>query len=465
MKYILTISFLIVSITVKAQLFDVDTLLFNGSVDKRINIVILGDGYTEAQMPNFINDGKTALDYMFKTSPYQEYKNYFNVFIIKVPSIETGITHPATATDVTEPVFPKATINSYFGCTFDYSNIHRLVVPTKVSAITTVLANNFPVYDHVLMVANTTQYGGSGGTYATYTVNTSALEIAMHEIGHSFSGLSDEYYAGDIYARETYNMTKETSSSSLRWKNWLGINNVGIFQHTGTGNAALWYKPHQNCKMQSLGNPYCSVCKERIVERIHGLTNPINRYFPANVSPIVSNGNTLTFTTDLLKPLPNTLKTTWLLNNTVLATKVDSLNIGSNNLIVGSNKLNFRVVDTTTLSKDEVHKTAHIYNVLWTIDKTASTSTYQLDNEVKVTVSPNPTSDLVAINFSLLKSTVVNISIYNQQGKVVKTVLNSKKSEGLHNEIIDVSHLANNLYFIQIRVDNQVITDKIQIIR
>jgi IgA Peptidase M64/Secretion system C-terminal sorting domain len=465
MKYILSILFLIASITTKAQLFDVDTLLYNGSIDKRINIVILGDGYTEAQMPSFINDGKTAVDYMFKTSPFQEYKEYFNVFIIKVPSIETGVTHPATATDVTEPAFPKATVNSYFGSTFDYGNIHRLVEPTKIAAIISVLANNFPIYDQVLMVVNTPQYGGSGGKYATYTVNASALEIAMHEIGHSFSGLADEYYVGDIYAREAYNMTKETSSSLLRWKNWLGISNVGIFPHTGTGNAALWYKPHQNCKMQSLGNPYCAVCKERIVERIHGLINPINSYFPANASPIMTNGNTLTFTTDLLKPLPNTLKTTWLLNNTVLATKVDAFNIGSNSLIVGSNKLNFRVVDTTTLSKDEVHKTAHIYNVLWTIDKTASTSTYQLDNEVKVSISPNPTSDVVAIDFSLLKSTVVNISIYNQQGKIVKTVLNRKKNEGRHNEIIDVSHLANDLYFIQIRVDNQVITDKIQIIR
>jgi hypothetical protein len=465
MKYIFSYSFLILFLNVKAQVFDVDTLLYNGSIDKLINVVILGDGYTTAQMTNFINDSKTAVDYMFKTPPYQEYKNYFNVFIIKVPSAETGITHPANATDVTEPAFPQATINSYFGSTFDFGNIHRLVVPTKTAAATNVLATNFPAYDQVLIIANSTHYGGSGGTFATYTVNTSALEIAMHEVGHSFCGLADEYYAGDIYARETYNMTKESSPMLVRWKNWVGIGNVGVYKHTGSGNAALWYKPHQNCKMQALGNPFCNVCKERIVERIHELTNPINSYTPANTTPINISGNSINFTTNLLKPSPNTLKTTWTLNNNVFASKVESVNIVPANLITGSNKLNFSVIDTTSFTKDEVHKTAHLYSVLWTIEKSASTSTYQLDNEVKVEIAPNPASDFISIKYNLLKSALVNITVFNTQGKAIKTVSNSKKTEGGHSELVDVGNLANGLYFIHIKIDNQVITDKIQVVR
>lgn len=158
LTFLLGISFL----TVKAQVFDVDTILYNGPIDKRINLVILSEGYTNEQLPNFIQDGKAVRDYMFSIAPYKEYKNYFNVFIIKVPSAESGITHPATATDSGEPVFPKSTVNTYFSTTFDYSGIHRLVVPTKTSAITNVLASNFPAYDQVFILANTTYYGGSG---------------------------------------------------------------------------------------------------------------------------------------------------------------------------------------------------------------------------------------------------------------------------------------------------------------
>lgn len=461
LTFLLGISFL----TIKAQAFDVDTILYNGPIDKRINLVILSEGYTTEQLPNFIQDGKAVRDYMFSIAPYKEYKNYFNVFIIKVPSAESGITHPATATDSGEPVFPKSTVNTYFSTTFDYSGIHRLVVPTKTSAITNVLASNFPAYDQVFVLANTTYYGGSGGTYATYTLNSSALEVAMHEIGHSFAGLIDEYYAGDSYAREGHNMTQETNTTLVRWKNWIGIDNVGIYPHTGTSNAAKWYKPHQNCKMQLLGKPYCDVCRERIVERIHELTNPIEAYSPASTSPISVSDKDLKFTARFLKATPNTLKTKWLLNNTAIATNTDSVTITPNSLLNGTNKLTLTVIDTIAYTKSETHQTGHLYSVLWTINKTASTSIYQLDNEVKIDISPNPVADMLNINYTLLNDSYIEINVFNQQGQRFKSIPNSKKTMGTHSQTIDVSNMPIGLYWVQIQVGKHIITDKIQIIR
>jgi hypothetical protein len=82
-------------------------------------------------------------------------------------------------------------VDNYFGSAFDSYNIHRLLVPTKTFAINNVLATNVPNYDQVVILVNSPYYGGSGGQFATSSTHTSANEIAIHEIGHSFVGLID----------------------------------------------------------------------------------------------------------------------------------------------------------------------------------------------------------------------------------------------------------------------------------
>src|SRR5258708_7869266 len=82
----------------------------------------------------------------------------------------------------------------YFGSTFNYAGIDRLLVPVNSSHIYSVLANNFPQYDQVFVVVNSTKYGGSGGFAATASINSSSAEIAIHEMGHSFAALRDEYW-------------------------------------------------------------------------------------------------------------------------------------------------------------------------------------------------------------------------------------------------------------------------------
>ena len=86
-----------------AQVFEVDTIQYNGSISSRINLVILGDGYQESELNQFALDAGNFSTEFFTQSPYREYRNYFNVFIIKVPSDESGASHPGTAPDVTEP--------------------------------------------------------------------------------------------------------------------------------------------------------------------------------------------------------------------------------------------------------------------------------------------------------------------------------------------------------------------------
>jgi len=123
-----------------SQVFQTVPLLQNGSNDKRINIAVLGDGFATTDQNTFITAAQNSSAYFFNKSPYSEYKNYFNVYAVKVISAETGMKHPGTATDVTEPEFPVSNPDNYFGSTFDYQDIHRCIYTDNENKIAQVLA-------------------------------------------------------------------------------------------------------------------------------------------------------------------------------------------------------------------------------------------------------------------------------------------------------------------------------------
>jgi hypothetical protein len=352
----------------KAQKFDIDTLQYYGSTEHLINLVILGDGYTAEQLAKFTSDAGNFTNYLFAKAPFSAYKSYFNVFAIKVPSAESGVKHPRTAVGCPAPPDPVLNPDNYFGTTFDVNGIHRLVAPTNYNKIALVLANTLPAFDQVVLLANTTVYGGSGGLYATATLNTASNEIAVHELGHSFAGLADEYWAGESYAAEKANMTQENDPGRVRWKNWLSPEtSIGIYAYP----EKPWYKPAPGtCIMESLGKEFCAVCSEAIIENLHALLSPIGAFAPGSRVPIETSSQTPSFYVKVksIKPSPNTLKSLWQLNGVPVAGNADSLLIVPPQLLQGRNNLSFSIIDTTNLTRSEAHVLSHRYTLSWQID-------------------------------------------------------------------------------------------------
>jgi hypothetical protein len=175
MRRLLLFAFVAVSITAGAQNFQRDTITNNGGIANRINFVYLGDGYLSSELPAFQSDVIIINDKLFQTSPFKEYNKYFNVFAVRVISGQSGAKHTNTAPDCPSPLQPTSVPLNYFGSKFDAFNIHRLVVPDSMAKIQTVLALNAPFYDQVMLVVNSTYYGGSGGQIATSTKHSSAF--------------------------------------------------------------------------------------------------------------------------------------------------------------------------------------------------------------------------------------------------------------------------------------------------
>ena len=457
MKLVLCFLLLAITLQIPAQTFDVEAIKLEGANDKRINLVFMGDGYTAFELDQFITDATNFSSSLFGQSPFTEYAAYFNVYAIKVISNESGTDHPGTATDVTEPVIDVKFVDNYFNTSFDTANIHRLLYTYDSATVYDVLADNFPEYDQPVILVNTSEYGGAGGPYATSSTGTSADEIVIHELGHSLFDLKDEYYPGDALAGEAINMTQETNTSLVKWKNWIGTSGVGIYPYGTSGNAATWNRPHQNCKMRYLGVPFCSVCKEGIVEKIHSLISPIDAYTPNNTT-VDEPTFPLDFQLDLIKPIPNTLESEWTLNTVSFASNVDDVSVLETDLVEGANTLTAVIHDNTPFLRVDNHESVHIHTVTWTINY-SSLGINDIESELNnytISMYPNPTNNILNVTLESNSSSNLKIEIMSLDGKKVK----STSLSNYENTPIDISHLSEGVYVSNFYSGNILIASK-----
>lgn len=355
--------------TAQSQNFKIDTLQYQGTANNIVNLVILGDGYTKDQLEDYAADSKQFTNYFFSIEPFKQYSSFFNVFAIRTISEESGATHDCKASDCVQGdtdlgKFPKR-YNKFtrdhavpithpktiFGSSFDNGGLHRLVVPQKNDRIEEVLKTHIPNFTQVVILVNSPFYGGSGGKWATSTVNFKSNDIAVHEIGHSFAQLADEYWAGNQYAIESVNRSQTADVNAVPWKYWLGKDGVGIYSYGGKGAPSTWFRPHEYCKMQYLVAPFCPVCQEQFVASIKRKSSPF-----IAVKPILNNVLTLDsvqkFTLRLAKPSPNTFKLIWSLNNEAIAQNIDSIYLDPGMLHSGANELKVIIQDTTDLLRN-----------------------------------------------------------------------------------------------------------------
>ncbi len=456
MKYLLLLSLVCIVCSVSSQSFDVDTLLWSGPTSKRINLVILGDGYQEEELDDFSKDADDFMNSLFDVSPFREYQSYFNVVIVKVPSNESGASHPGTASDVTEPLTPIKGVDNIFGSRFDAFDIHRLLVAENTSLVNSVLAINFPSFDQVLVLANSPYYGGSGGQIPLSSTHEDAAEIAIHEIGHSFAALRDEYYPGDVFALEAANMTKENQSSTIKWKNWLQDNGVGVYKHCCSGDASSWYRPHENCKMRFLGVPFCAVCQEAIVETIHDLVSPVEAYQPFNIDPLEEQ-DTFSFNIDVIAPSPNTIKIEWMLNGQAVDKNVSSLALAHTDLPAGANQVIVNVQDTSHMLRVDNHQSIHFIEVEWQINSITTSIDKIKERMIDINLYPNPTTEIIDVDLGEGFDEDFSMSLFDERGRAImkkNVAARFKKSQ------LSLSDLPSGTYVLKFQLGKRLIASR-----
>lgn len=421
----ITVLALFIAVHANAQTFEVDTLIKNGPLNKRMNMVFLGDGYTATEQTKFIADVEAMLPKIFDVQPLKEYASYFNVFAIKVISTQSGANHPKTTADLDCAGVPATTVNNYFGSTFDYGGIHRLLYPAQAGKIMSVLSQHLPNYTQAFIIVNTPYYGGAGGFVATSSTHSAGPEIAIHEIGHSFAGLADEYWAGEQYAMEKPNLTQQSSSSLVKWKNWIGVNDVGVIQYS---ESPSWYRPHRECGMRYLNYPFCNVCIETFVEKIHALLNPIVTYSPVQKAvPLPEADEVIEFSLNLIEPQPNTLRVIWQQDNVVKTKNQNSFSVLIPSAMEGSTVIKAIISDTTALTRSATHMSGHVYTIEWMVGQTITgLDIHSVEQEYELKLYPNPVDHELNIIYLLSKQADVLVTITDSNGKTVYSVENTQ---------------------------------------
>lgn len=365
LKFLLvSITMLMLSVPCAAQ-YRLDTLVYAGDSRNITDIVFLGDGFTQSELSKFVKKTKEFTDYFFKKEPWKRYRSMFNVFYVQTPSKVSG----AGKT-------PDAPIDNFYGTTFGCAGVDRMPWPTDMDKVYEVLNSTKPDYDLVIILVNSTKYGGAGNEYykmMCVSLESSSKETVCHEAGHSFAGLADEYW----YDRKNESPNDARQINPVKWQRWVGTENVGVYPFEDTEG---WYRPHENCLMRYLNREYCAVCRETIIEKIHSITKNIVSYTPSVRRNTIETDSSLTFRLNLLVPSPNTLRVEWKLDDSLVARNIDTLRLSCNDMTEGSHKLVASVEDTIQLVRVTGHSKIHLSTVTWRITNEGSSGVEALES-------------------------------------------------------------------------------------
>jgi hypothetical protein len=363
-RYTLTFWLLCIAICTFAQHYQVDTLYKTGPQNNRINVVILGDGFTEAEMPKFDAEARKFADFFRSFEPFDRYRDYFNFFTIRTPSKESGITNPGTAADA-YPDQPVEMKDTFFGVSFG-SYVHRLMTIGNLEVYHALLKSHFPNHDLVIMLGNSSFSGGSGGSVAIFTLHEASNQIGRHEVGHTFGGLADESWNDAVFGRESPNMTSEAGAGPVKWHNWLNHSLISIYKYGSDGEASNWCHPSPGeCAMGYLDKTFCAVCAEAIVERIFDLVNPVDHFTPNNAKAINLDADQI-FKLGLVRPAPNSLQTEWRLNGALVADNTDHILLKPDE-VSDRSVLTATVFDSTSMSRKDNARESRTRTISWSL--------------------------------------------------------------------------------------------------
>jgi hypothetical protein len=244
----------------------------SGNVNEKLDIAIIADGYTSAELDKMKKDFEILKNAILKSQPYAKNADKINFWGIEAFSKTSGVSNPS------DSFFVKSAV----GCSFNSINSDRYLMTLENKLLHDQLAN--AAYDQIIIMCNTKKYGG-GGIYNFYCTaaagNSQVSYLIEHEFGHAFAGLADEYYTSQVSVEDFYPLNVEPWEPNIttlknfekKWKNMLdkttaiptpdikeNDNLIGVYEGGGYMSKGV-YRPFRDCTMKSIHyDILCPVC-------------------------------------------------------------------------------------------------------------------------------------------------------------------------------------------------------------
>ena len=259
----------------------VTKIYYAGDPATNVDLAFIAEGYTADEMGKFRDDVKKMADILFAEPPYNEYQYRINIYAVEAVSAESGTDIPG------ERFYVTTALNSSF-YTFD---LDRYLTTQDIKSVND-YAGLVP-HDNIIVLINSNKYGG-GGVYNYYSGTTVghplSPKVFIHEFGHGFAGLADEYYSSEVAYEEFYPLNVEPWEPNIttmvnfdaKWKKMIlkdtpqptpaeekYSNITGLFEGGGYSAKGI-YRPEMDCRMKS-NSPkgYCAVCREAVRKMIN----------------------------------------------------------------------------------------------------------------------------------------------------------------------------------------------------
>lgn len=252
----------------------------SGEPGNSVDLAFLAEGYTRDEMEKFRSDVKMMADALFAEAPFSEFRDKFNIWAVESVSQDSGTDIPG------ERIYANTALNS----TFYTFNLDRYLTTTDIKSVNDYAAS--VPHDNIIVLINSERYGG-GGVYNYYSGTTVGHPLSkivfVHEFGHGFAGLADEYYSSAVAYDEFYPLNVEPWEPNIttrvnfdaKWKSMIKpgtpvptppeekyMNTTGLFEGGGYSARGI-FRPEFDCRMKSNGpKGYCSVCREAVKKAI-----------------------------------------------------------------------------------------------------------------------------------------------------------------------------------------------------
>jgi len=278
------------------EVLGVKRIVEAGPPEQRWNAVIVSEGYRKDEMDQFATDAGHFAEALLAAAPFDRLRAAINIFRVDVTSTESGAKDPKKCNGT------GAKPKTFFDASFCSNGIRRLLIANNGRVIK-VVSKQVPQWHMAFLAVNSTISGGSGGPVATFSKAPGSVEIAIHEMGHTYFGLADEYeyfsgcatdHGHDKHSKtepSQPNITTNKDRAKVKWRDLIQAatpvpttsnancancdpqpspvpaGTIGLFEGGDYFHCGV-YRPEFDCRMRNLNKPFCGVCQQVIVKKL-----------------------------------------------------------------------------------------------------------------------------------------------------------------------------------------------------